>query len=247
MWCNKMNDIKNQNGALCGSVHSFETLGALDGPGMRTVVFLSGCPMRCRYCHNPDTWEKDGKNIMNAAEVFQRIKRMKPYFGKSGGVTLSGGEPLLQTEFAIEIFWLCKEDGIHTALDTSGAIITAQTETLLDLTDLVICDIKHTDKEAFGELTSYSMDSLLAFLKLCKKLSKRLWIRQVIVPGITDNEENILMLKDMATKYGAEKIELLPYHSHGVYKWEALGIPYSLHGTEAPTKEKMQQLNDLLK
>ncbi|MBQ3554309.1 MAG: pyruvate formate lyase-activating protein [Clostridia bacterium] len=242
-----MNDIKKQNGALCGSVHSFETLGALDGPGMRTVVFLSGCPMRCRYCHNPDTWEKNEKEVMTASEVFQKIKRMKPYFGKSGGITLSGGEPLLQTEFATEVFRLCKEDRIHTALDTSGAIVTEQTESLLKLTDLVICDIKHTDQDAFLDLTSYPMDSLLSFLELCKRLNKRLWIRQVIVPGITDNQENILKLKDMAKKYDAEKIELLPYHSHGVYKWESLGIPYTLYGTKSPTEEEMKQLNELLK
>ncbi len=229
-----------------GSVHSFETLGALDGPGLRTVVFLAGCPMRCRYCHNPDTWNAEGAMRMSADEVFEKIRRMKPYFGENGGVTISGGEPLLQTEFVTEIFKRCKADAIHTALDTSGAICIPQTKQLLELSDLVLCDIKHSDKDKFYALTKYPMDHLLSFLDLCKAMHKRLWLRSVIVPGLTDDLTHIKNLKRIANDYGAEKVELLPYHTHGIYKWEELNIPYTLKGVNTPTQECMKELEKII-
>lgn len=245
--CNMNTNANDHDAVIRGCVHSFETLGALDGPGIRTVVFLSGCPMRCVYCHNPDTWEKDAGTQMTADEAFQKIKRYRPYFKEKGGITLSGGEPLLQTGFATELFRLCKNAGIHTALDTSGAVCNENTELLLDVTDLVILDIKHTDPMAFRLRTNYPMEHVLRFLDLCKRKQKRLWIRQVIVPGITDNEENIYALKQMARDANAERIELLPYHTHGVYKWEKLGIPYPLQGIEPPSEKVMERLNAIIK
>ncbi len=235
-----------KNGEEYGYVHSFETLGALDGPGIRTVVFLSGCPMRCAYCHNPDTWQYDGGTKMSAEEVVQKVKRYKTYFGKEGGITLSGGEPLMQTRFAAKIFGLCHREGISTTLDTSGAVIGETTELLLQQTDLVILDVKHTDAEHFRALTQYPMENMLAFAELCVRLNKRLWIRQVTVPHITDSEENILKLRSLAEKYHAERVELLPYHEHGVFKWDKLGIPYSLSNTKPPEKSVMQHLNRIL-
>ncbi len=243
-----MTTCKERRDLSCsGFVHSFETLGALDGPGIRTVVFLSGCPMRCAYCHNPDTWQLASGTKMKAEEVFHKVQRYKPYFKENGGITLSGGEPLMQAGFAVEIFRLCQADGIHTALDTSGAIVSDAAEELLELTDLVILDIKHTDPEAFLALTGYEMRHVLRFLQLCRKKKNVLWLRQVIVPGITDNEKNILALRKLAEENGAEKIELLPYHTHGVFKWEKLSLPYPLAGVQPPEESSMKKLRNLLK
>lgn len=224
---------------LTGRVHSIETLGALDGPGLRTVVFLSGCPLRCAYCHNPDTWELGNGKEMTALEVAQKVKRYKPYFKEHGGVTLSGGEPLFQCAFATEILKLCKEQGIKTALDTSGAVFSQSVKGLLPYVDLVILDIKHTDPAAFFKLTGQPMDTTLAFLEYCKHIHIPIWIRQVIVPTITDNEKNILALKELAKGANLQKIELLPYHKQGIYKWDNLGIPYSLRKISEPSVELM--------
>lgn len=239
-----MNTCKEKD--VFGFVHSFETLGALDGPGIRTVVFLSGCPMRCAYCHNPDTWQLTDGTKMSAQEVVRRVKRYQPYFGEKGGITLSGGEPLLQTEFSAEIFRLCQKEGISTVLDTSGAVVNEHTEMLLEQTDLVMLDIKHTEAEAFHALTQYSMEPLLCFAQRCKTKQKRLWLRQVTVPGITADEENIYKLRDFARQFHAEKTELLPYHEHGVFKWERLGVPYTLSDTKPPEEALMKHLNQIL-
>lgn len=239
-----MNGCKTES--VFGFVHSFETLGALDGPGIRTVVFLSGCPMRCAYCHNPDTWEISSGKRMSAEEVVQKVKRYKTYFGETGGITVSGGEPLLQTKFVTEIFRLCRAEGISTVLDTSGAVVNEKTEELLEQTDLVMLDVKHTDAERFRALTQYSSEHMLRFAKLCVKKKKRLWLRQVTVPGITSDEENILRLRDFSEQFHAEKTELLPYHEHGVFKWEKLGIPYALSETKPPEETLMKHLNQIL-
>ncbi len=224
-----------------GYVHSFEPLGSFDGPGLRTVVFLSGCPMRCKYCHNPDMFGEASGEKMSVNAVVEKCLRYRAY-NRGGGVTLSGGEPLLQTEFVTDLLKAFKVRRGHTALDTAGSVYS---EEALSLASLVILDIKHTNEAAFKELCGFSPDNMLRTLEYLKKQRKRFWVRQVIVPGITDGEDNIRKLKVMAT--GAEKIELLPYHKMGVYKWEKLGLSYPLAGVSEPTAETMQRLNALLR
>ena len=224
---------------LFGYVHSFEPLGSFDGPGLRTVVFLSGCPMRCKYCHNPDMLGGGGGEKMSVSAVVEKALRYRAY--NSGGVTLSGGEPLMQEEFVVGLLRELKKKRIHTALDTAGRVYC---EEALSLASLVILDIKHTDEAAFKELCGFAPDNMLRTLEFLKKKRKKFWVRQVTVPGITDGEDNIKKLKQMA--FGAEKIELLPYHTMGVYKWEKLGLSYPLEGVKEPSPETMNRLNALL-
>jgi pyruvate formate lyase activating enzyme len=229
-----------------GFVHSFETLGALDGPGVRFVVFLQGCPLRCAYCHNPDTWKTggEGAKVYAAEELVAKIKRYKPYFGKEGGVTLSGGEPLLQGDFCAALISLLKEENIHTAIDTSG---TAFHKEAVDRADLIILDIKHTGPDEYKKLTGYSIAPAIEFLEYCKATQKPLWIRQVILPGITDGREYIKSLAEHIKGLNIKKIELLPYHTLGVHKYEKLGIPYKLKDMPTPKQEEVEALYNFLK
>lgn len=220
-------------------VHSIETLGALDGPGIRTVLFLSGCSMRCKYCHNPDTWQ--GGNARNIQELADWCMRYKAYYGKTGGVTLSGGEPLLQAEATVQLLQALNERGIHTAIDTGGGAYCPEA---LALTDLVLLDIKHPDPEAFADLTGVPQTSLLRTLSYLRAHHKRFWVRHVCVPGLTDTADVVRAVKEMA--YGAEKIELLPYHTMGVAKWEKLGLTYPLAGVPQLSNAKLSELNAVL-
>lgn len=220
-------------------IHSVETLGALDGPGIRTVIFFSGCPMRCVYCHNPDTWK--GGEARDEREIADMCNRYKTYYGKEGGVTLSGGEPLMQSEGAVNLLALLSERGIHTAIDTGGGIFCPEA---LNLSDLVILDIKHPDADKFKEITGTEQIPLLKTLEYLKIHGKRFWVRHVCVPGITDTAKDVLKVKKMAE--GAEKIELLPYHTMGVHKWEKLGLCYPLKGVPPLSEEKLRELNSLL-
>ena len=226
-----------------GYIHSIESLGTVDGPGVRTVVFMQGCVLRCRYCHNPDTWECSGGKAYTAKELFTRVIKFRPYFGLSGGITASGGEPLLQAKFLYEFFEMLKEAGIHTAIDTSG-LINEHVKKLLTKTDLVLLDIKHTDPIEYKKLTG---SDLIAPQKMHAYLIENnipFWIRQVIVPGINDNIEQI---KELA-KYcmHAQKYELISYHTLGLNKWKKLNIPYTLEGVEPPSKELMTNLRAAL-
>lgn len=227
-----------------GYINSIETLGLLDGPGIRVVVFMQGCPLRCLYCHNPETWILEGKT-MTSLEIVNKIKRFKPYFGKEGGVTFSGGEPLMQKSFLLDCLKLCKDEGIHTVLDTSGAI--SNCEEVLNYVDLVIMDIKSFESDLYKKITGKTIDESLKFLDLCQKLNKKMWLRTVIVPGINDNEEMInkyrLFLKKLKN---IEKIELLPYETLGVTKYEKLNIDYKLKNVKPMDKERCKYLNDLL-
>jgi len=232
---------------IYGYVHSIASLGGADGPGVRTVIFMQGCPLRCSYCHNPDTWKFFTGEKYRPEELFNKVSRYKPYFGSSGGVTVSGGEPLSQPEFVAEFFKLCRKNGIHTALDTAGSILNDKVKKVLDYTDLVLLDVKHTNPLQFRELTRGEYSSLMEFLDYCIMIKKPLWLRQVIVPGITDSEENIRELAVLAKKAGALKVELLPYHDMGVYKWEELGLEYKLKGVEPPSPEQMEKLNKILR
>ncbi|SKA75021.1 pyruvate formate lyase activating enzyme [Clostridium sp. USBA 49] len=232
---------------LKGKVHSIESMGLVDGPGVRTVVFLQGCKLRCAYCHNPDTWNLDGGTEITSEELLKKIMRYRPYFERSGGgVTFSGGEPLLQPEFLLEMLKLCKEQGINTAIDTAGYGFGEYDE-ILKYTDLVLLDIKHIDDNGYRKLTGSSKSGFDKFLESLNKTNVKVWVRHVVVPGITDSEEHIEKLKEIIKSINnVEKIELLPYHTLGVEKYKKLGIKYRLENVEPMDKEKVKELEKIL-
>jgi len=233
-------------------VHSIETLGALDGPGLRTVVFMPGCPLRCRYCHNADMLSSGAaKGQYSAAELYDKIIRFKEYYGKSGGVTASGGEPLLQAEALTPLFQRLQAAGVNTALDTAGSILNYDVKNLLRYTDCVILDIKHTDADAYDDLCGLQKgagiyEKVLAFADYCATEKKRLWLRQVIVPGINDNKEQVLRFKGLSRKYNAERVEVLAYHTMGVQKWQKAGLDYTLKDIPPMSEEKLNALRKLV-
>ncbi len=238
---------------MTGRIHSFESFGTVDGPGIRFVVFLQGCPLRCQYCHNPDTWANGGKEY-TAEEIVAKALRYKNYFGEKGGVTATGGEPLVQIDFVTELFAKCKEKGLSTCVDTSGITFNPDSpqsvdkhKKLLSVTDLVLLDIKHIDDEACKKLTGHSNANTLAFAKFLSNNGKKMWIRQVLVPGITDDEATLqktrAFIDGLAT---VEKVEVLPYHTMGEVKYEKLGLEYPLKGVQAPTKERVSQARRIL-
>ena len=232
---------------LHGRVHSIQSLGTLDGPGVRFVVFLQGCPLRCKCCHNPDTWDIDGGSVYEAEELVRRALRYKEYFGSEGGVTLSGGEPLLQAEFATEFFRLCKNAGLNTCLDTSGCILTPQTEALLDLTDRVLLDIKYTADEDYREKVGCSIKSPISFLERLNEKGIPVTLRQVIIPTVNDHEEQILRLKEIARRHPViDKVELLPFRKICQVKYDSMGIPFPFGHLPEPTAEDMRRLEELL-
>lgn len=232
---------------ILGNISSIESMGLVDGPGIRYVVFLQGCELRCLYCHNPETWDKDKEcQRMSPEELVKKIVRFKSYFGRTGGVTFSGGEPLLQPKFLLECLKLCKKEGINTALDTAGVGFGDYDEILL-LTDLVILDLKAVSEEDYKKITGQPMIRFKKFLADCQRLNKKLWIRQVIVPGINDNEENIKKIKDFVSQLrNVEKVELLPYKTIGVHKYEDLKIKYRLEGVPDMEEERCKELEKLL-
>lgn len=231
-----------------GNIHSVETMGLVDGPGIRVVVFMQGCALRCLYCHNPDTWNANEGEEYTAEALVKKIGRFKNYFKSSGGgVTFSGGDPLRQPEFLIEALKLCKEQDINTCLDTSGVGFGDYDE-ILKYTDLVLYDVKHLTEEGYKDMTGLNMSETKSFLEACKRAGTKLWIRQVVVPGKTDSEEYILKLKEFIDSLdNVEKIELLPYHLLGVNKYETLGIKYKLDGVESMDKDRCKELYELLK
>lgn len=232
---------------MIGKINSFETLGLVDGPGIRVVIFLQGCPLRCLFCHNPETWKSNSDLTMTPQQTVDFIKKYKNYFGEDGGVTFSGGEPLNQPDYLLETLKLCKQEGINTCLDTSG-VFTKNVEELLEYTDLVILDIKAIDAEGYYKMTNHSIDKFLEFLNICQSLNKPLWLRQVIVPGINDNVEYINKLKEFIKNIkNVQKIELLPYHTMAISKYEKLNIPYPLKDTQAMDKLKCEELENILK
>ena len=230
---------------MIGYINKIETMGLVDGPGIRVVIFLQGCPMRCIYCHNPETWQKEINTQMTKEELLEIILKYKPYFEKNGGVTFSGGEPLFQKEFLLEILKLCKQNNIHTCLDTSG--YGDNVEEILDYTDLVLFDVKALNEKDYKYITGREINKSLEFLELCQKKSKKIWIRQVILPGFNDNEEYIKKLKNFIKKISnVEKVELLPYHTMGINKYEELKIPYKLKDLKAMDKQSCEELKMLL-
>ena len=218
----------------------------VDGPGVRVVVFLQGCPLRCIFCHNPETWNIDKKYPITPVELVEIIKKYKNYFGKDGGVTFSGGEPLTQNKFLLETLKLCKTENINTCLDTSG--VGNNYEEILKYTDLVIWDIKALDKENYKKITGFNIEKSLEFLKYCQKINKKMWLRQVIVPGINDNEEYIMKLVEFVKNLkNIEKVELLPYHTNGVKKYKTLNIPYKLGDTKSMDIEMCKKFENKLR
>ena len=239
---------------MTGRIHSFESFGTVDGPGIRFVIFLQGCPLRCQDCHNPDTWAIGDGTEYTAEAVVERALRYRNYFGDKGGVTVTGGEPLVQIDFVIELFTLLKAKGVHTCIDTSGitfhpnsAVSVEKHEKLLALTDLVMLDIKHIDDEACEKLTGQSNANTLAFAKFVSEKKVKLWIRQVLVPGITDDDESLGRVRTFIDGLETvEKVEVLPYHTMGVVKYEKMGIEYPLKDVESPKKERVLNAKRIL-
>ena len=235
---------------LTGRIHSFESFGTVDGPGIRFVIFMQGCPLQCKYCHNRDTWNFNSSVEYSTEQVLKKIMRSKPYFDYSdGGVTISGGEPLAQADFILELFKELKQKNIHTAIDTAGSYkITPIIEELLSYTDLVLLDIKHINNEKCIELTGMSNENELNLAKYLSDKDIPVWIRQVLVPGITDNEQDLYDLKKfLDTLSNIQKIEILPYHDLGKFKWEQLEKEYPLKNTPLPTQEDIQKAKNILK
>ncbi len=224
-----------------GYINSIETMGLVDGPGIRFVVFMQGCKLRCLYCHNPETWQLNDGYEITPHELLNQILKYKNYFGSDGGVTFSGGEPLIQQDFLLEILKLCKKNNINVCLDTAGMIGKNNSE-ILKYTDLVLMDIKALDEEKYKYLTGGNINVQTDFLKLCNKLNKRIWIRQVIIPDFNDNEDYILSLRKYLSDYTIEKIEFLPYNTIGVHKYKKLNLPYKLNNINAMDNQKCEQL-----
>ena len=272
-----------------GYIHSIDSFGSVDGPGVRFVTFLQGCHMRCRYCHNPDTWklanaaavseqqisenaaQAHANAVQNTASdsaapssvcnykemtpsaLIRQALRYKRYWGKEGGITVSGGEPLLQIDFMNELFRLAKENGVGTVLDTAAQPFTTEDPffskltDLMENTDLVMLDLKHIDPEKHRVLTGHTNENILAFARYLNKIGKPMWIRHVLVPGVTDDDENLHGIRAfLDTLSNVKKVEVLPYHTLGIYKWESLGIPYTLKDVDPPTAESVKRAEEIL-
>lgn len=230
-----------------GYIHSIETMGLVDGPNIRIVIFMQGCPLRCLFCHNPDTWNPNINKKMTSKEIVNEIRKYRSYIELGGGVTFSGGEPLYQSEFLLDMLKLCKKAGIHTCIDTSGTGYDKKyLDEILKYTDLVILDIKAIDENNYKKITGKSMDMFNYFKEKLIEYGNKLWIRQVIIPSINDNEEYILKLKEYIKEFkNIEKIELLPYHNMGVEKYDKLNIKYRLLNIEPMDKEECKRLENL--
>lgn len=236
---------------MFGNIHSIETFGTVDGPGVRFVIFMQGCPLRCAYCHNPDTWEFGKGTKMSVNTLLEEILRYRNYIE---GITVTGGEPLAQIDFVTELFTKAKEHGLSTCIDTSGATFNRNETTLkkidklLDVCDLVMLDIKHIDSAKHEALTGKGNENILDFAKYLAKKNKDTWIRYVLIPSITDDEKDMLMwAKFVGTLKNVKKIEVLPYHTMGVGKYAELGIEYKLNGVKEPTKEEVEGAEKILK
>lgn len=234
---------------VLGNIHSYESMGTVDGPGIRFVVFLQGCPLRCKYCHNPDTWNIGEKKVQESAEeTLKKIKRYKNYFGKKGGVTVTGGEPLVQSDYVLELFKLCKKEGIHTTLDTSGYIFNDKVKEILKYTDLVLLDIKALNENIYRDITGVELQNTLEFLKYLEEIEKTTWIRHVVVPAFTDNDELLEKTAEFISKFkNVELVEILPYHTLGVFKYKELGIEYPLENIEDLSYERKLEIMEIFK
>ena len=234
-------------------IHSFETFGSVDGPGVRFVVFFQGCKMRCLYCHNPDTWKMEQGDEKTVDQIVKQALRYRSYWGKDGGVTCSGGEPLLQIDFLIELFKALKKEKVHTTIDTCGAPFTREEpffskfNELMQYTDLIMLDIKHIDNEAHKHLTQLPNTNILDCARYLSDIGKDVWIRHVLVPGYTDDDGALQRLHDfVSTLTNVKRVEVLPYHGFAAFKYEELGIPYKLKDTETPSEERIANAQKIL-
>ncbi|MCI2154414.1 MAG: pyruvate formate-lyase-activating protein [Solobacterium sp.] len=236
-----------------GRIHSVESFGSADGPGVRFLIFLKGCNLRCRYCHNPDTWNPESKDLRTADELLDQAERYRPYWGKDGGITVSGGEPLLQIDFLIDLFRKAKQRNISTCIDTAGQPFSrtepffSKFEELMEYTDLLLVDIKHIDPHQHRLLTGKSNENILDMLKYLDEIHQPVWIRHVLVPGITDDDTWLHQTRAfLSSLHNIERIDVLPYHTLGIHKYEALGIPYSLAGVNPPSAERIENARRIL-
>ena len=237
-----------------GRIHSIETFGSADGPGIRFVIFLQGCRMRCQFCHNPDTWDVNGGMLKSADALIQQALRYRPYWKTNGGITVSGGEPLLQMEFLIELFQLAKQHGIHTIIDTAGqpfvndASFLNRFQMLCEYTDLFLLDIKHIDPLIHQELTKQDNQNILAMARYLSEIQKPVWIRHVLLANSNSDDHHLLALRAfLDTLHNIERVEVLPYHSLGQYKWEKLGLTYPLADLPIPDQDSIQHAHELLR
>ena len=241
--------------SICkGRISATESFGSVDGPGIRFIVFVQGCRYRCQYCHNPETWEREGGYEATAEEIFRQAWRYRPYWKRTGGITVSGGEPLLQLEFVTELFRLAKEKGVNTVIDTAGEPFTydepffSAFETLLPLSDLFLLDLKQIDDAKHRALTGTSNESALALAQFLSERGKRMWIRHVLVPGWTTGEEDLGRLSEfIAVLKTVDRVEVLPYHAMALHKYEELRLPYRLGDTPAPTAEEIARAEEILR
>ncbi len=238
---------------MVGKIHSVFSGGTVDGPGIRFVAFMQGCPLRCKYCHNPDSWLLTDGEERTVWDLTQEILRYKSYYGEKGGLTVSGGEPLLQIDFVTELLKSVKSYGINTAVDTSGYTFNPNDpdcvkkhENLDNFVDLYLLDIKHIDDDKHKELTGVHNKNTLAYAKWLSERGKRIWIRHVLVPGYTDDSESLQRLADFIKTINVEKVEVLPYHTMGEVKYQKLGLDYSLKGVEPPSKESVNNAKKIL-
>ena len=238
---------------LLGRVHSVETFGSVDGPGIRFLIFLKGCSMRCRYCHNPDTWDPETDDLRTADELLTQAMRYRSYWGREGGITVSGGEALLQIDFLTELFRKAKAKGIHTCLDTSGQPFTrrepffSKFAELMKYTDLLLFDLKQIDDAKHRELTGRTNRNILDCARYLSDIGKPIWVRHVLVPGVTDNDDDLHALRAFIDSLqNVKRVEVLPYHAMGTYKWEQLGIPYTLKDVSAPSEERVRNAEHIL-
>ena len=236
-----------------GFVHSTESFGSVDGPGIRFLIFLQGCPMRCQFCHNPDSWKTGVGEEMTVDDLLDKADRFRSYWGDKGGITVSGGEALMQIDFLTQLFEEAHRRGINTCLDTSAQPFTrrgeffGKFERLMAATDTVLLDIKHIDDEAHRKLTRHSNRNILDCARYLSDIRKPVWIRHVLIPGITDKDEYLLQLRDfLKTLHNVERIDVLPYHTMGIYKYEKLGIGYPLEGVSPPTAERVENAKHIL-
>ena len=236
-----------------GKVFKLESFGSVDGPGVRFIVFFAGCPLRCQYCHNPDSWNMADGQDYTADELIRDALKYRPYWGEKGGITVSGGEPLFQLDFLLELFTKAKEQGINTCIDTSGATFTKEWEwfekfkKLMDVTDLLLMDIKHIDEEEHIKLTGHTGKNIREMFAYLDEIGKPVWIRHVLVPGITDKDEYLIQTRDfIRTLHNVQRVEILPYHGLGAFKYKELGIDYVLNDLPSPEKDRVANAKEIL-
>ena len=236
-----------------GYIHQLESFGCADGPGSRFVIFTSGCPLRCKFCHNPDTWKMTDGKLYETDELIKEALSCRAYWGKKGGITVSGGEPLFQIDFLTELFTKAKEKSINTCIDTSGAPFTREGKwfetfnTLMKVTDLLLMDIKHINEEEHIKLTGKSGKNIMDMFRYLDEIQKPIWIRHVLTPGITDNDEYLKQTSDfIKSLHNVERVEVLPYHGLGEIKYKDLGIDYPLKGTKSPSAERIENAKKIL-